>query len=164
MRKVQKETTPFKYIKGGFLGHIDFNDTFSTTNRENSLKEIVHLVFNNPPRWVKCLFNWRNKIVRIFGLKTEMPADYNERFAVGGYIGFFQIYSISDDEIVLGANDSHLRFRAIVANHNETPFNIKVITLVQYNNSIGKIYMSTIKPFHQVVIKRMVRNAYNNGN
>ncbi len=160
MSKVQEENTSSEYLERGLLSQIDFSDTFSTTNQEDKLEEITHLIFNNPPKWIKSLFILRNKIVKLLGLKAEKPADYNERFAVGGYIGFFKIFSITQHEIVLGANDSHLNFRAIVAKKNEDLHNIKLITLVQYNNSTGKIYMSVIKPFHRLVVKRMVKNAY----
>lgn len=158
--KVKEENTTSEHIERGLLGKIDSFDTFSTTNQENNLKEITHLIFNNTPKWIKWLFNLRNRIAKSTGLNTEVPADCNERFSVGGYIGFFKIFSINEQEIVLGANDSHLNFRVIVANSNEALYNIKVITLVQYNNSTGKIYMSLIKPFHRVVVKRMIRNAY----
>jgi len=106
------------------------------------------------------LFTIRNKVAGIFGLKTEVPKDYNEHFKIGGYVKFFKIFSISDNEVVLGADDSHLNFRAIVKNDKSESFNIKVITLVEYNNYKGKIYMGIIKPFHRQIVKRMVKNAY----
>lgn len=163
MPKVREEATPPAYKNGGFLDQIDFYDTFATTNHENNLEEITHLVFNNPPLWIQGLFKLRNKLVKLIGLKTEKPADYHEDFSVGGYIGFFKIISISDSAIVLGAEDSHLDFRVIVATNDDSKFNIKVMTLVQYNNSVGKIYMALIKPFHRMVVKQMVKNAYLEG-
>ncbi|WKK77121.2 DUF2867 domain-containing protein [Marivirga salinae] len=160
MSKVKDEITPAEYLERGLLNQIDFYDTFSTTNKKDNLEEIAHLILDNPPKWIKSLFTLRNKIAKLIGLKTEKPADYNERFEVGGYIGFFKIFSITQNEIVLGANDSHLNFRAIVANKIEDLHNIKFITLVQYNNSTGRIYMSVVKPFHRLVVKRMVKNAH----
>ncbi len=133
---------------------------FSTTNHINNIEEITNLVFNTTPRWVNSLFTIRNKVAGIFGLKTEVPKDYNEHFKIGGYVKFFKIFSISDNEVVLGADDSHLNFRAIVKNDKSESFNIKVITLVEYNNYKGKIYMGIIKPFHRQIVKRMVKNAY----
>ena len=61
---------------------------------------------------------------------------------------------------MLGANDKHLNFRVSVYNSNETLFNIKVTTLVEYNNRFGKIYMTIIKPFHHIIVKAMVKQAY----
>ncbi|WP_430409930.1 DUF2867 domain-containing protein [Kordia sp.] len=139
---------------------IDFSDTFSTTNQENSIEEITNQIFNTAPKWVEFLFKMRNSIVKFFGLKTGIPDDYSEDFKVGGYVKFFKIYTITDNEVILGANDSHLNFRAIVHNTNTPMYNIKVTTLVEYNNVKGKIYMAIVKPFHRLVVKRMVEQAF----
>ncbi len=101
-------------------------------------------------------------MVKVIGLKTYIPEDYNENFKVGGYVKFFKIFSISDNQVILGANDSHLNFRAVVKNDASKYYNIKVITLVEFNNTKGKIYMSIIKPFHRLVVKQMVKNAFKN--
>nr|WP_319397667.1 DUF2867 domain-containing protein [uncultured Carboxylicivirga sp.] len=160
MKKVREEQTVLTQDLNELLPKIDFCDTFATTNHENSMQQIAHLVFNTTPGWVKILFSIRNKIVGVFGLKTKMPDDYNEEYKVGGYVKFFKIYSISDNEVVLGANDSHLNFRAVITNNHSNEFNIKVTTLVEFNNTTGKIYMGVIKPFHRQVVKRMVKNAF----
>ncbi len=157
---VKEEITLQTYINENFLDRVDFNDTFSVTNHGNNLYEIANLVFNNPPKWISWLFSIRNKLVKIVGLKTEIPQDYHTQFTIGGYIGFFKIFSISENQLVLGADDVHLDFRAIILKTDELTHNVKVITLVQYNNAFGKFYMNVIKPFHLVVVKRMVKNAY----
>lgn len=159
-RKVIEESTSLTEDQKTLLRKIDFADTFSTTNRTNAIGEITNLIFNTTPKWVDSLFVLRNKIAGWFGLKTDLPKDYNENFKVGGYINFFKIYSISDTEVILGADDSHLNFRALINNDQSESYNIKVITLVEYNNLKGKIYMKIIKPFHRQIVKRMVKNAY----
>ena len=160
-KKVREESTKLTDSHKQLLPKIDFDDTFSTTNHVNTIEEITNLVFNTTPVWVNYLFTLRNKIVGLFGLKTEVPDGYSEEFKVGGFVKFFEIYSISESEIILGANDSHLNFRAIVINDKSDLYNIKVVTLVEYNNLMGKIYMSIIKPFHRLVVKKMVENACN---
>lgn len=160
MSIVKEETTLQAYIKGNLLSRVDFNDTFSVTNHENNLYEISNLIFNNPPKWISWLFSIRNKLVKIVGLKTEIPQDYHTQFTIGGYIGFFKIFYISENQLVLGADDVHLNFRAIILKTDELTHNVKVVTLVQYNNSFGRFYMNVIKPFHVVVVKRMMKNAY----
>lgn len=159
-RKVIEERTRLTDKQKVLLSKIDFSDTFSTTNHVNNIEEITNLVFNTTPTWINLLFTIRNKVVGLFGLKTEKPKDYNENFKVGGYVKFFKIFSISDNEVILGADDSHLNFRALVKNDKSDLYNIKVVTLVEYNNTKGKVYMSVIKPFHRQVVKRMVKNAY----
>lgn len=159
-KKVIEEKIELAIKHEQWLSNIDFIDTFSTTNHVNNIQEITDLVFNTTPTWIKFLFALRNKIVGIFGLKTGKPTDFNEDFKVGGYVKFFKIYSIAENEIVLGADDTHLNFRALVINTKSECYNIQVTTLVQYNNLLGRGYMAVIKPFHRQVVKRMVMNAF----
>lgn len=161
--KVKEETLPKTEGIKHALPQVDFNDTFSTTNHLDNLNTISKLVFGTVPKWVEVLLKLRNNIVKVFGLKTEKPEDYHTDFKVGGYVGFFQIFSIQQNEIMLGADDKHLNFRVSIYNSNENQFNIKVTTLVEYNNSFGKIYMFIIKPFHHLIVKRMVKQAYKTG-
>ena len=160
MKKVKEEETQLTDNQKELLAGIDFSDTFSTTNHINSIEEITNLIFNTSPNWVNSLFKLRNKIVRLFGLKTGIPDDYNEKYKVGGYVKFFKIFLVSDHEVILGADDSHLNFRVIINNDKSDINNIKVITLVEYNNLMGKIYMGIIKPSHRQIVKIMVKNAF----
>lgn len=162
MKKVIEQPTLLDTKQKKLLSKIDFSDTFATTNHTNTIEELSKLIFNTTPKWVAWLFILRNKVVGLFGLKNEIPSDYHENFEVDGYIGFFKIFSISETEIILGANDKHLDFRAIITKDKALDYNIKVITLVSYNNTFGKIYMTIIKPFHRIVVKNLVKNAYKN--
>ncbi|MDG1398955.1 MAG: DUF2867 domain-containing protein [Polaribacter sp.] len=159
-RKVIEERIRLTDDQKDLLTKIDFVDIFATTNHTNNLEEITNLVFNTTPKWVNSLFVLRNRIAGLFGLKTEVPNNNNQNFKVGGYIKFFKIYSISDTEIILGADDLHLNFRVLINDDKSDSYNIKIITLVEYNNLKGKIYMSIIKPFHRQIVKRMIKNAH----
>lgn len=158
--KVKVETAPDTAGVKNALQQIDFTDTFSTTNHIDNLEKVTQLVFGTMPKWVAFLMRLRNTIVKLFGLKTEKPEDFHANFIVGGYIGFFQIFSIQPNEIILGADDKHLNFRVSMYNSKEPQFNIKVTTLVQYNNKFGKYYMAIVKPFHHLVVKIMVKQAF----
>ena len=160
MKKVIEEQTVLTENMKQLLEKVDFSDTFSTTNHVNSMEEVSNLIFNTAPRWVNAMFKLRNKIARPFGLKSALPGDYNDEYKVGGYVKFFQIFSIDKKELILGANDSHLNFRAVIVDHKSEMYNIKVTTLVEYNNRKGRIYMGLIKPFHRQIVKRMVKNAF----
>ncbi|MDW7691543.1 DUF2867 domain-containing protein [Flammeovirgaceae bacterium SG7u.111] len=160
MKKVKEEVPYIPEKAKELFPKVDFADTFSTTNHSNTMEEIANLVFNTSPKWVEALFALRNRIVKVFGLKTSLPDDYTGEFRVGGYVKFFKIYSISEQEVIMGADDSHLNFRAIIANTSASSSNIKVTTLVRFNNAMGRIYMGIIKPFHRLVVMQMVKNAY----
>ncbi|UUC45104.1 DUF2867 domain-containing protein [Flavobacterium cerinum] len=144
------------------LVKIDFSDTFSTTNHQDSIAEITRKIFGQSPVWIRTLFTIRNFLVRLIGLKNEKPSDYNVGLAVGQYIGFFKVFSVDKTEILLGADDTHLNFRALIQNTSTANYNIKVTTLVAYNNQKGRYYMRFILPFHRIVVKSMVRQAYQN--
>jgi len=158
--KVKVESTPKTEGIRYALPQVNFTDTFSTTNHLDSLKTVSKLVFGTMPKWVEFLMKLRNNIVKVFGLKTEKPEDFHSEFKVGGYVGFFQIFSIQHNEIILGADDKHLNFRVSLYNSNENQFNIKVTTLVEYNNRFGEIYMFIVRPFHHLIVKRMVKQAF----
>ncbi|MCE7996433.1 MAG: DUF2867 domain-containing protein [Roseivirga sp.] len=160
MSKVKEEPVFLTEASKRLFSRIDFADTFATTNRSSSLQELGNAIFDRPPKWVKGLFKVRNRIVRYFGLKTTMPEDYHTEFEEGGYISFFKILHVLEDELVLGANDNHLDFRAIISKTQEPEFNIKVTTLVRFNNKTGRIYMALIAPFHRLVVKRMISQAW----
>lgn len=160
-QKVIEERLPISEKEKAWLSSFDFADTFSTTNHVNNIKEISYLIFNTSPAWVETLFSIRNRFAGWFGLRTTLPVEHNEAFRVGGYLKFFKIFSISENEVVLGADDTHLNFRTVLRNDNSERYNIKVTTMVEYNNSKGKIYMNVIKPFHRQVVKRLVGNAFN---
>lgn len=142
------------------LKTIDFEDTFATVNRQDNLLEITKLIFDNSPKWVSWLMALRNTLVKFIGLQTEKPSTAVIGFKEGEYIGFFQIMSIQDNDIVLGADDSHLNFRAIISCNSDQEYNIDLTTLVEFNNKTGRIYFSLIKPFHKIVVKHMLKQAY----
>ncbi len=160
IRKVKLDTRPQTDGIKNALPKVDFADTFATTNHQESLEVISNTVFGKIPKWISFLMKIRNGIVKIFGLKTEVSADINRKFEVGAYISFFQILSIQQNELILGEDDKHLNFRVSVYNSKEKEFNIKITTLVQYNNWFGKVYMTIVKPFHHIVVKTMVKQAY----
>lgn len=160
MKKVIEEPVFLTKKTTVLLPKIDFSDTFATTNHLNTLEEITTLVFKTTPKWVQHLLKLRNKLVGLIGLKNSIPDDYNEEFTEGGYVSFFKIYQINTDEVILGLDDSHLNFRAIINKITADSYNIKVTTLVEYNNLKGKIYMTVVKPFHRLVVMSMVKKAY----
>ncbi|RLJ30686.1 uncharacterized protein DUF2867 [Chryseobacterium sp. 7] len=124
------------------LKKIDFQDTFSTTNHINSIEEISKKIFEYSPLWIKTLFSIRKFLTKMIGIETPKIREDNSQFCVGSSIGNFKIYSIVQNEIIVGRDDSHLNFRGIITNHPDLKqYNIKVTTLVSYKNIKGHIYV-----------------------
>jgi len=157
---VIQESAPKTTCIDTCLEKIDYADTFSTTNHTDSLATITTKIFATAPAWVMALMKLRNALVKVFGLKTDFPETKDQPFEVGGRVAFFKIYDIREDEILLGEDDSHLNFRVSIFDSKEEQNNIKVTTLVQYNNALGKIYFAIVKPFHMLIVKKMVKNAF----
>lgn len=158
--KVRFEKVPDIASVRNSLPQVDFKDTFATTNHKDNLEKVAHKVFGSFPLWVRKLLQLRNFLVQFMGLKVVVPADYHNRFEAGGYVGFFKIYKITSDELIMGLNDKHLNFRVSIYDAKSEKFNIKVTTLVEYNNTFGKVYMFIVKPFHHFVVKSAVKQAY----
>lgn len=160
MKKVIEEQNVYSDNIKSSLEQIDFRDTFSTINMFDSLEVISNKIFNNTPRWIELLFIIRAFLVKLIGLKSVTPDDYNKEFRIGGYVGFFKVYVIDDKELILGLDEGHLKFRVSILNNTNALYNIKVTTLVEYNNKKGKLYMKFIAPFHRIVVKNLVKKAY----
>ncbi len=159
MKKVREVKTDLSKFNN-LLAKVDFEDTFTTTNNVDSMERIVKMVLNEKPKWIDSLIAFRNRIVKHFGLQTTIPDDYHTQYVVGGYVSFFRIFLIEENCVILGANDTHLNFKLAIVNNGSKQFNIEVTTLVEFNNTFGRTYMSIIKPFHKIVLINMVKRAF----
>jgi hypothetical protein len=106
------------------------------------------------PAWVRALMWLRNAAVRPFGLKGAVyhPADKAQM------IGIFPVISRSDQQIVLGFDDTHLDFRVVVdiRSAGEAGQIAGVTTLVHRKILMGKLYIAVITPFHRLIVQTML--------
>lgn len=106
------------------------------------------------PAWVRALMWLRNAVVRPFGLKGSgyQPASPREM------IGFFPVISRSDEQIVLGFDDTHLDFRIVadIRQAGDAEQIVSVTTLVYRKILLGKIYIAVITPFHRLIVRTML--------
>lgn len=118
--------------------------------------------FSSDSKWIKGLFELRNKIVAIFGLKTgkeaarqHLPATYK----VGTSVGLFKILEKTENEIIMGENDRHLDFKvSLLGQQSEnTNSSITISTVVSYHNWFGKFYFFFVKPFHKRIVPVMLK-------
>lgn len=77
---------------------------------------------------------------------------------------FFPVLAVEANELIVGANDSHLDFRIAVVHRQrrETPTNQKEVVLasvVRCHNRTGKLYITLIAPFHRLVVRAMLKRA-----
>lgn len=169
MKKVKTNCVfPTDSIMYKSFGKIDYQDCFciSLNNPCNySIDYLTGLFFTSVPEWVHKLLTLRNFIVSFCGLKggnidpTEKPTP-SVRYDKGSKIALFPIYDRTDTEIVLAEKDKHLNFRTSVMiekDSNTTAINLYSSTIVHYNNIWGKLYFLPVRPFHQIIIKTMLK-------
>ena len=122
------------------------------------------------PRWAQHLMGARNRLVRLVGLKDlgqlhdkhptatgQLPLDARH-YQVGDRVGIFLIRHLSDTEVVMGQDDKHLDVQ--VSLHKYAPAGqapmVVVSSVVHIHNTLGRVYMAVVKPFHRRIVRAML--------
>jgi hypothetical protein len=151
----------------------DYLDCFETTfnDPKNNVTTVTagKNFFTSAPKWIENLFELREKIAGLIGLKTgEKKADRQKALdsfecEVGQQLGLFKVHAKSQEEVIIGQDDSHLNFRVSVV-VKETAEHQKTLTLsthVVFNNWVGKLYFFPVKPFHKLIVPVMMKGMVN---
>lgn len=146
----------------------DFVDSYGiliNTKKEIDSTTAGKAFFSGSPRWVGALFNFRNKIVRVLGLKVSAPsvnpekALANFKCEAGEQLGLFKVFAKNQHEVILGEDDKHLDFRISIYLKKTVDQKQQMIlsTTVIFNNWFGKLYFLPVKPFHKLVVPAMMK-------
>lgn len=134
----------------------DWADCYELRVQGNALTatSVAERTLGNFPAWVRALMWLRNAVVSPFGLKGSgyRPASPQDM------IGFFPVLSRSDEQIVLGFDDTHLDFRIVadICQAGAAEQIVSVTTLVYRKILLGKIYIAVITPFHRLIVRTML--------
>lgn len=141
----------------------DFVDNFIVPIEDHSLTlgEAARRAFDKSPKWVEMLLAMRNFLVKPFGLKgAAKELEQVKNLPKEEVFGFFPVISRTDDEIVLGFDDSHLNFRIrIYFQQVGNKQGLCAATMVRTHNVLGRSYMTLIKPFHRMIVPAMLRQV-----
>lgn len=115
--------------------------------------EAAELSLGGSPRWVRALLRLRNRMVSFVGLKSAAPKP-----GQFGLVGAFPVLSKSDDEVVLGFDDTHLDFRIVVDVRVGSAVNqiVGVTTLIRRHNLLGRVYLALVMPFHKMIVPTLM--------
>lgn len=142
-----------------------YHDTFEAAIKPTSRSalELYLLVVAGTPAWINAMMALRNRVVSLFGLKnlgglgdvdTAKPAaDYR----VGDRVGIFTIRYLSEQEVILGDSDKHLRAEISVCRAQDK---VAVTTVVHLHNLLGRVYMLFVAPMHRLIVPASLRNAH----
>ena len=129
----------------------DYSDSYSldvSSDAELCPGKLLESVFSDTPRWVNGLMRVRNALVAPFGLKAGESRVFRKA-----------IVEQSEREAILSNDDNHLIFKVTLSvfPRPDGVRRINISTVVQYHNRLGRIYFALIRPFHRIIVRRMLR-------
>lgn len=122
------------------------------------------------PWQVRLAMRLRNVMVKPWRLRTSNigcpVSSLLDREATMHFAGVYPVRQIvrddaSCEEIVLGADDRHLRFRTSISAErlDDGGMHVTMMTVVQISNRFGRIYMRLVDPFHRRWIAPAILDA-----
>lgn len=150
------------------LDKTDYYDVFAIkVDNKVPVEVLPPLFFKVFPSWFMGLMYLREAIAGLIGLKTGKGIDVKKQLQefsgqVGESIALFHVLDRSQEEILMGENDSHLDFRlSFFARPVGEGTELVMATTVQFNALLGKIYFVPVRPIHKmivpVILKRMAK-------
>jgi len=169
--KIVKTTLPNNSILNTShkeYGYVDsFQGVLNDVENKITSVDIGKAFFSSGPKWVGKLFNLRNKIVSVFGLKTsgnivdrQQQLD-NFKCEPGEQLGLFKVFKKTDNEVIIGENDKHLNFRVSLfldkSKTDKSKKDLTISTTVEFNNWFGRLYFLPVRPFHKFIVPTMLK-------
>ncbi|HYF62171.1 MAG TPA: DUF2867 domain-containing protein [Herpetosiphonaceae bacterium] len=129
------------------------------------LREFIAGFLNYNPAWIKSLYLVRAGFVRLLGMRQEgIPQAPRLRadavpFAPGARAAFFEVVRAEEGRHwFAAASESHLTAHVgVILEARGAASRLHVVTLVRYNRWTGPVYFNVIRPFHHLVVARMLR-------
>lgn len=129
----------------------DYVDSFSKevfVNKNITPDTFFDMAFNHFPGWISWLLRVRNILVKPLGLdvKSRFSDSVRERNA---------------NEIIWGMPDTHLNFHVSVwcGELHDNKQELRITTVVKFNNTLGRLYFFVIKLFHGVIVRSLLNNT-----
>lgn len=128
------------------LPRVDWSDAFAVPcdARAPADPQVwADAVFDSPPRWVAALLGLREALVGLAGIERAGRSPFATRDRTA-------------DEVLVGIDQSHLDFRAVVRCE---PRRVVLVTVVRVHNRRGRLYSALVRRVHPAVIRSMLARA-----
>lgn len=141
----------------------DYTDSFQITTEQNiksSPDDIIISFWIDMPGWINILFQLRNFLVKFVGLENSNDKNVEELkncIRNSGKYGFIEVPVKDETETVIIMKDKHLDAYMSVIKEDCTILYFN--TLVHFNNKLGKIYFTLIRPFHSIVVRETIKHT-----
>lgn len=139
------------------LPGADWADCYQLAVGDRDLTAIdaARLVLGHFPPWVQMLMTIRDAAVAPFGVKASTVHSGEDM----EMIGIFPVVSRSDHQVVVGFDDRHLDFRAVIdVTRNGGQTFVSSTTLVRRKILFGRLYLAAITPFHNLIVSTALAN------
>lgn len=133
-----------------------------------TLREFIANMFSYMPAWMRFLYAVRWGFVRLLGMEqTGLPQKVQVdpaaiSFVEGEKTSFFEVSKAQEDRYYFAqATESHLtaQLGLVVEPQAGGRNRFHMITIVHYHNWAGPVYFNVIRPFHHLVVDRMIKAA-----
>lgn len=143
----------------------NYEDTFcckldSATPLNATTDDLMVSFWTQSPKSVQTLFEIRNKLVKLVGLKGETKDNKLVENCIRNGVDYemFSLAYKDHKETILKLSDKHLStYISILKEQNKTNTLIYVSTIVHLHNTLGYLYFYPIIPFHKIVVKNMMK-------
>ena len=142
----------------------NYSDSFECnfiSSKEITPDDILIAFWTAWPTWLNWLFKLRTILVKPFKLKSDINSyveTLRECIISGKPNQSISIPSKSNEETVMCTIDKHLTFYlSVIVRKEENKKTVIATTLVNYHNLLGRCYFFIIYPFHNIMIKDLLK-------
>ena len=152
---------------GIYFKDVHYADITSIDGRV-SLRAFIAGMLSYYPWWIVWLYHIREVLARILGLEKHQKPEFlpdlrpeNVSFTPGHAATFFVVRGAEEDNywVAETPDDRHLSaFIGVVAEPLKSGMTrFQVFTTIRYKHWTGPVYFNLIRPFHHLVVSRMMR-------
>lgn len=162
--KIRKIPIPQSSLVHSYLPS-DYSDSYECkfiSSKEIKSDDVQIAFWTTKPIWIDWLLKLRAILVKPFGIKSNIN-DYannlKECLINDIHCKYISIPSKSNNETVTCNIDKHLTFYfSVIIREEETKKTIIATTLVNFHNLFGRCYFFVIYPFHNILVRVMLRH------
>ncbi len=162
MSRVRRAPIPGGPPYPGGLDRVDYGDAVVgplPSGTAHTPEWVARGLLSVRPVWVRILLGLRDLLVAPFGLRhggAPRPGRTDDPVKPGERLSFYTVVSRKPDELVLAADDRHLQSRLVVSLSGDE---VRVSTLVRFNNLGGRFYFFFAKPFQRIMLRSLLARA-----
>jgi hypothetical protein len=163
MTKARAVPMPSNSVLAPLYAGADLLDAFAIrlpAGASNDLEVLARAAFERQAGWIRALTRVRDVVMATVAVKSSRAIGLAAA-ARGPVIGYLPVLSKSATELVVGEDDWHLDFRATIQLRADAANGRELVTgtVVHCHNRLGRIYLTTIAPFHRAIVRANLEQA-----